>query len=106
LLAVKLVPMPKKRKTRKLRRISPASPRPEPPIRANVPKIAAEQGVANSAPTLALKPVAPAMRQIRRAWSGKYDELNSWRGQAPDGGQARLRLRLRQEGFDGQGAGQ
>jgi hypothetical protein len=44
LLAVKLVPMPKKRKTRKLRWISPAFPKVEKPPRTEVPKIAVGQG--------------------------------------------------------------
>ena len=72
MLAVELVPMPKKRKTRKLRRISPASPKPETPIRAAPPKTAVGHGRADSAPTLAPKPETPVLRQMRMA----YDELS------------------------------
>jgi hypothetical protein len=50
---VKAVPLPKKRKTRKLRRISPAEPKPEQPEATEAPNLAAEQGRAESAPTLA-----------------------------------------------------
>src|SRR5271166_301085 len=74
LLGVKPVPMPpKKRKTRKLRRISPASPKPETAIHVKPRKIAVEQGRADSAPTLAPKLENLATRQPRRAWGGKYD---------------------------------
>ena|SRR5208337_1922541 len=105
LFGVKLVPMPpKKRKTRKLRRISPASPKPETPIRAKIPQIAVVQGRADSAPTLAPKPEKPVLPQIRRAWSGKYDELSSLPS-APVRHPPSPRLRGT-GGFDGQGAGQ
>jgi len=43
--------------------------------RAEAPNLAAGQGRADSAPTLAPKPETPAVRQPRRAWNGKYDDL-------------------------------
>ncbi len=49
LLAVKLVPMPKERKIRKLRRISPASPKPEKQPRTEA-AIVTGQGRAVAAP--------------------------------------------------------
>ena len=42
---------------------------------AQAPNLAAEQGRAVSAPTLAPKPENLAVRQPRRAWNGKYDDL-------------------------------
>jgi len=75
LQAVKLVPVPKKRKTRKVRRISPAAPKPEKMADAEAPQIATEQGRADSAPTPAPKPEKLTTPQIRRTWGGKYDSL-------------------------------
>jgi hypothetical protein len=74
---VKKVPMPSKHRTRKLFMVmKPAEPKAKkakPALEA--PQIAAGQGRAVSAPTPAPKPEKPVLRQIRRAWSGKYDEL-------------------------------
>ncbi len=72
---VKKVPLPKKRKTRKLRRISPAAPRPEKPSTDKAPNLAAEQGRADSAPTLAPQDRPAAPRKPRQAWGGKYADL-------------------------------
>jgi hypothetical protein len=71
----KKVPLPTKRKTRKLRRISPAEPKPEKPSTDKAPNLAAEQGRAESATTLAPKVEQPAPRKPRQAWSGKYADL-------------------------------
>jgi hypothetical protein len=67
---VKAVPLPSKRKTRKIRRISPPAPRPE------APEIAQEQGRAVSAPIPTPKAAQPTARPLRRAWSGKYNDLS------------------------------
>lgn len=48
---------------------------PDEPLAPKAPKIAVEQGRAVSAPTLTPKPEKPVLRQIRRVWGGKYDEL-------------------------------
>jgi hypothetical protein len=79
LLAVKKVPLPTKRKTRKKAGITTAAPREKPPTFAEARKLAAGQGRADSAPTPAPEAAQPAQRQTRRAWSGKYDDL----GKAP-----------------------
>jgi hypothetical protein len=87
LQAVKLVPVPKKkRKTRKVRRISQAAPKPEKMAVAEVPQIATEQGRADSAPTPAPKPEKLTTRQIRRTWGGKYADLTP-QSHTPTGGQ-------------------
>jgi hypothetical protein len=75
LLAVKKVPSPTKRKTRKKARIDPAPPREKIPTFAEARKLLAEQGRAVSAPTPAPEAATPATRRMRQAWSGKYDEL-------------------------------
>jgi hypothetical protein len=72
---VKAVPLPTKRKTRKLRRISPAEPKPEKPSTDKAQNLPAEQGRADSAPTPAPKSGQPAPRKPRQAWSGKYADL-------------------------------
>ncbi len=74
LLAVKKVPLPTKRKTRKKVRITPA-PKRTPPPRPEAPQLAVEQGRADSAPTPAPEAEKPAMRPPRKAWSGKYADL-------------------------------
>lgn len=73
---VKKVPLPKKRKTRKLRRISPAEPKPEKAVAAAALNLPAEQGRADSAPTPAPKIEKPAPRKPRQAWGGKYADLS------------------------------
>ena len=75
LLAVKKVPLPTKRKTRKKTGITPAVPREKLPTFAEARKLAAEQWRADSAPTPAPEAGKPAARQTRRTWSGKYDDL-------------------------------
>ena len=75
LLAVKKVPSPTKRKTRKKARIDPAMPKEKPPTFAEARKLLAEQGRAVSAPTPAPEAGKPATRPMRQAWSGKYDAL-------------------------------
>ncbi len=74
LLAVKKVPLPTKRKTRKKVRITPAAKRTEPPAQ-EAPQLAVEQGRAVSAPTPAPEAEKPAPPPPRRVWSGKYDDL-------------------------------
>jgi hypothetical protein len=73
---VKKVPMPSKHRTRKLFMVKPAEPKGKKIKPVEAPQMAAGQGSADSAPTLALKAENLAMRQIRRAWSGKYAALN------------------------------
>ena len=75
LLAVKKVPLPTKRKTRKKVRITPAAPTEKPPTFAEARKLAVGQGRADSAPTPTPEAEKPATRQTRQAWSGKYDDL-------------------------------
>ena len=75
LLRVKAVPLPSKYKTCKIRRISPAEPKPEKAEAAEAQNFAVEQGRGDFAPTLAPKLEKPAMHPIRRAWSGKYADL-------------------------------
>jgi hypothetical protein len=75
-----------KRKTRKVRRISQAAPKPEKMAVAEVPQIATEQGRADSAPTPAPKPEKLTTRQIRRTWGGKYADLTP-QSHTPTGGQ-------------------
>src|SRR5271170_6790788 len=75
LLAVKKVPLPTKRKTRKKARIDPATPREKPPTFAEARKLALEQGRADSAPDPLPETAPPATRPMRQAWSGKYDAL-------------------------------
>jgi hypothetical protein len=53
---------------------SPAAPKPKKPDTAEARKIAAEQGRADSATTLAPKVDRPAPRQPRQAWGRKYAE--------------------------------
>ena len=75
LLAVKKVPLPTKRKTRKKAGMTPATPTEKPPTFAAARKLAAEKGRADSAPTLAPEAAKPAPRQMRKTWGGKYDDL-------------------------------
>ncbi len=75
LLAVKKVPLPTKRKTRKKVRITAAAPTEKPLTFAEARKLAVGQGRADSAPTPAPEAEKPATRQTQRAWSGKYDDL-------------------------------
>src|SRR5271154_4644130 len=75
LAAVKKVPLPTRRKTRKKARIDPAAPREKIPTFAEARKLLAEQGRADSAPTPLPEAAPPATRPMRQAWSGKYDEL-------------------------------
>ena len=75
LLAVKKVPLPTKRKTRKKVRITTAPPTEKPHTFAEARKLAVGQGRADSAPTPAPEAEKPATRQTRRAWSGKYEDL-------------------------------
>ena len=75
LLAVKKVPLPAKRKTRKKARIDPATPKEKPPTFAEARKLALEQGRADSAPTPLPETAPPATCPMRQAWSGKYDAL-------------------------------
>jgi len=75
LLAVKKVPLPTKRKTRKKAGINPATPREKPPTFAEARKLLAEQVSADSAPTPLPETAPPATRPMRQAWSGKYDAL-------------------------------
>jgi len=73
---VKKVPMPSKHRTRKLFILKPATPKAQkakPVLKA--PNLAIEQGMAVSAPIQAPKAGQPAVRQPRRAWGGKYDDL-------------------------------
>jgi hypothetical protein len=80
---VKKVPMPTKHRTRKLLMVmKPAEPKAKKPRlrqgsggQAETPEMAVGQGRAVSAPTQPPKDENLAQRQIRRAWSGKYDEL-------------------------------
>jgi hypothetical protein len=72
---VKAVPLPSKRKTRKLRRIVSVEPKPEQPEATEAQNLAVEQGRADSAPILAPKSGQPAARQPRQAWGGKYADL-------------------------------
>ena len=68
---IKLSPMPRKNRLKKVRRIPP------PAANAEAPQIAKEQGRAVSAPILPAPETAkPAMRQTRKAWGEKYDQLN------------------------------
>src|SRR5271163_2158847 len=75
LLAVKKVPLPTKRKTRKKAGINPATPREKPPTFAEARKLAVEKGMVDSAPIAPPSLTKPAPRQLRKAWSGKYDDL-------------------------------
>ncbi len=75
LLAVKKVPLPTKRKTRKKVRITTAPPTEKPLTFAEARKLAVGQGRADSAPIPAPEAEKPATRQTRRAWSGKYADL-------------------------------
>jgi hypothetical protein len=75
LLAVKKVPLPTGRKTRKKARIDPATPKEKPPTFAEARKLLAEQGRAVSAPDPLPDAAPPATRPMRQAWSGKYDGL-------------------------------
>jgi hypothetical protein len=75
LRTVKLVPVPKKRKTRKLRRIVSVKPMSEQPEAVEAQNLTVEQGRADSALPPAPKSGQPAARQPRRAWSGKYADL-------------------------------
>jgi hypothetical protein len=68
---VKKVPLPSKHRTRKKLMVSPAEPKAAKSAKA--PKIAMEQGRADSAPIPALK--AGKSRQPRKAWGGKYADL-------------------------------
>ena len=72
---VKKVPRPTKRKTRKTVRISSAKPREKPPIFGEARKLAVECGRVDSALNPGPEAARPAPRQMRRAWSGKYDDL-------------------------------
>ena len=74
---VKKVPMPSKHRTRKLFIVKPAEPKAKKAAPVEAPKIAAEQGRSVFAPHVAPKPENFAVRQIRRVWGGKYDELTS-----------------------------
>jgi hypothetical protein len=76
LRTVKLVPVPKKRKTRKLRRIVSVELKPEQPETTEAQNLTVEQGRADSAPTPAPKPGQPAPRKPRQAWGGKYADLS------------------------------
>ncbi len=79
LLQVKSVPLPTKRKTRKLRRMVPVKPRPdkqEAGIAIEAQKLTVEQGRAESAPTLAAKLEILTQRKPRQAWGGKYDAIS------------------------------
>ena len=80
LLAVKKVPLPTKRKTRKKTVITAAAPKEKPPTFAEARKLAVEQGRADSAPTPAPEAAKPAARQMRQAWHGKYDDLTKPEG--------------------------
>ena len=93
---VKKVPMPGKHRTRKLFVVKPAEPKARKPKPVEAPNLAVERGRTVSAPT-APKPEILAVRQIRRVWGGKYDELTS----APTS-----RLHPRAGGSEGQGAWQ
>ncbi len=75
LLAVKKVPLPTKRKTRKKVRITPAKNPPKPPA-PEAPQLAVGQGRADSGPTPAPEAEKPATSPPRRAWSGKYADLD------------------------------
>src|SRR5271155_2318653 len=75
LQAVKKVPLPTKRKTRKKARIDPAAPKEKPPTFAEARKLLAEQGMADSAPPPLPEAATPATRPMRQAWSGKYGAL-------------------------------
>jgi hypothetical protein len=72
---VKKVPLPSKHRTRKKLMVSPAEPRAKKPKTAKATELAAGQGRADSAPIPAPKAGAPAPRQPRKAWSGKYADL-------------------------------
>ena len=50
-------------------------PKEKPPTFAEARKLLAEQGMAESAPTPVPAAAKPAPRQMRQAWSGKYDAL-------------------------------
>ncbi len=72
LLAVKKVPLPTKRKTRKKVRLAAAPKRTKPPI-PEAPQLAVEQGRAVTPAPEAAKPAPPPPR---RAWGGKYADLD------------------------------
>src|SRR5208282_5105031 len=73
--AVKKVPLPTKRRPLKIQRIA-AAPKRTKPATPEAPELAAGQGRAVFAPTLAPEPSTPAPRPPRKAWSGKYAELD------------------------------
>jgi hypothetical protein len=85
LLGVKLVPMPKKRKVRKLRRVSPACPKAEKLIRAepqNLPAESEELSAPNPAVRGRPRPQRPTDRYgIARGqiWTPIHNASGKWR---------------------------
>jgi hypothetical protein len=67
----KSAPKPTRRRKRRVRRNSPAVPKPQRPVEAEAPQIAKERGRGNAAQDL----MTPTPRSPRNAWSGKYDDL-------------------------------
>ncbi len=76
LQTVKKIAAPTKRRSFKRVVVQPASAE-KPPTFAEARKLAAEQGMAESAPTPAPEAATRATRPPRRAWGGKYDALTN-----------------------------
>ena len=76
LATVKKVPAPSKRRRRKKQIVAEAPPRVKPPTHAAMRRKLIEWAKAKAAPTPAPEAEKPATRQMRRAWLGKYDDLN------------------------------